>query len=120
MEVGVDIVQIERIEKLTNQAEFLKKYFSLPEIEYINSKNAKAQTIAGLYACKEAVLKAIGIGIGAGIRLNEISVLYDQNGKPYVQVTPQLNYYLNLKNCNNISLSISHERDSAVAFCTIF
>ena len=119
MEVGVDIVEIARIEKMQKQAEFLKKYFSLQEIEYINKKGCKAQTIAGLYACKEAVLKALGVGIGAGIRLNEISILHEANGRPYIEITPQLNYYLNLKNCNNIAVSISHDGGYAVAFCTI-
>ena len=120
MEVGVDIVQVSRIEKMQNQNGFLNKYFAKSEIEHINKKNNKFQTIAGLYACKEAVLKAMGIGIGGGVRLSDICICHDQKGKPFIEVSAQINYYLNLKNCNSIAVSISHDGDFAVAFCTIF
>lgn len=120
MEVGIDIVQISRIEKMQNQVGFLKKYFSQLEIDYIHTKQNKIQTIAGLFACKEAFLKAVGIGIGGGIKLNEISILHDKTGKPYIDITAQINYYLMQKKCNNITVSISHDGDYAVAFCTIY
>ena len=119
MEVGTDIVKISRIKSIKKQDDFLSKNFAETEIEYINKKSDKTQTIAGLFACKEAVLKALGIGIGGGVRLNEICILHEQNGRPFVQITPQLNYFLNLKNCNTISVSISHDGDYAVAFCII-
>lgn len=120
MEVGVDIVEVKRFADMQNQTGFLKKYFAQSEIDYIIKKGNRTQTIAGLYAAKEAVLKALGIGIGAGIRLNELCVLHDSAGKPFVEVNAQLNYYLNLKNCNSVAISISHDGGYAVAFCTIF
>ncbi|MGN1221672.1 MAG: holo-ACP synthase [Christensenellales bacterium] len=119
MEVGTDIVKISRIKSIKNQDRFLSKNFAENEIEYINKKNGQAQTIAGMFACKEAVLKALGIGISGGVRLNEICILHEPNGRPFVQITSQLNYFLNLKNCNTISVSISHDGDYAVAFCII-
>lgn len=117
MQVGVDIVKIERFTELLTSS-FLNKYFTESEQEYIQSKANKTQTLAGLYACKEAVLKALGIGIGNGIRLNEINIIH-KNGQPFIEVTSQIDYYLNKLNCSQISVSISHDGDYAVAFCTI-
>ena len=118
MDCGIDIVKIDRIEGLSKNDSFLKKYFTESEQEYITSKSNSAQTVAGLYACKEAVLKAFGIGIGGGVDLKEINILH-QNGKPSIEVTPKINYYLVGKNCTEIAVSISHDGDYATAICVI-
>ena len=119
METGIDIVKIDRLEKYQDNERFLKKFFSKEEIEYICSKQNKLQSLAGLYATKEALLKALGIGIGAGINLCEISILHDSLGKPFVEITSQIQYYLSQKNCNQISISISHDGEYAIAICVI-
>lgn len=119
MQNGVDIVQISRFEKLYENDSFLNKYFSKSECEYIGKKNNKVQTIAGLYAIKEAVLKALGIGIGRGLDLKEIVINHDDNGAPFIEVDAKIQYYLNSKGCSNISVSNSHDGDYAVAFCVI-
>lgn len=119
MQCGVDIVKIDRFEKSAKDENFLKKYFSNEEQKYIEQKQNPKQTIAGIFCAKEAVLKAFGIGIGAGLNLSEISILHDSLGMPYVDVTAKIFYYLNQKNCNEISVSISHDGDYAVAFCVI-
>ena len=119
MEIGIDIVEISRIEKMSNINSFLEKNFSKREIEYILQKNSSANTIAGLFACKEAFLKAVGIGLFAGIMLCEIEVLHQQNGKPYIEITPQINYYLQSVNTSSISVSISHDGLYAIAECLL-
>ena len=93
MKNGVDIVKISRFENHLSDG-FLKKYFSTHEAEYINSKPNKAETLAGIFAAKEAFLKALGMGIGRGVDLVEISILHDAQGAPFVEVTPKINYYL--------------------------
>lgn len=119
MECGIDIVDCKRIEKAMQNQLFISKYFSKEEVLYINSKNNMVQTVAGLFACKEAVLKALGIGIGAGLALKEISIIHNQNGQPKVQVTAKIDYFLQGKNCSQISVSISHDGQFAVAMCVI-
>jgi phosphopantetheine--protein transferase-like protein len=120
MEVGIDIVEIDRFKKMPNIESFLNKYFSKEEIAYIQKKGGSAQTMAGIFSAKEALLKALEIGIGAGIKLCELSVLHKESGKPYFEVTPQLNYYLNQKNCSSVSVSISHDGNYAIANCLIY
>ena len=64
LDIGVDIVEIDRIkEALTKNERFLNKLFTKNEIEYFKSKNFKVETIAGNFAAKEAISKAIGTGI---------------------------------------------------------
>ncbi len=119
MQTGVDIIKISRFEKLMQDDKFLNKYYSKIETEYINKKSNKIETIAGLYAAKEAVLKALGIGIGRGLDLKEIAINHDDNGAPFVEVDAKMQYYLNAKGCSNISVSISHDGEYAISFCVI-
>lgn len=117
--IGCDIAQISRFNSLVCSDSFLKKYFTKNEIEYIFSKQDKAQTLAGLYACKEAILKALKIGIGGQIRLTSLEILHDKNGAPTLNCTPELNYYLSKINCAHIDISITHDGDYAFAVCQV-
>lgn len=117
--IGCDIVKISRFENLTEKAEFLDKYFTKSEQDYINSKTQKAQTLAGLFAIKEAFLKALKLGIGAGLNLKQIEILHDNNGAPFINYTPEINYYLSKKCFRDVSVSTSHDGDYAFAVCQL-
>lgn len=117
--IGCDIAQISRFGSLVSNDSFLKKYFTKSEVEYILSKPNKEQTLAGLYACKEAILKAFKIGIGGNIKLACLEILHDKNGAPMLNWTPELNYFLSNLNCTKIDISISHDGDYAFAVCQI-
>ena len=119
MECGVDIAKIERFVTDVENQKFLNKFFNQVEIEYINSKSNKAQTLAGLFCAKEAFLKALGIGIGRELALKEICIIHDNLGSPQIELTPKTNYFLSKNNAQNVSISISHDGDYAVAFCVI-
>jgi len=119
METSVDIVKISRFEKYENDDKFLNKYFSNDEVNYINQKANKLQTMAGIYAAKESILKALGIGIGAGLQLKEVVISHNHLNKPYVEVDATIQHYLDSVGCSNLSISISHDGDYAVAFCVI-
>jgi len=120
MEVGIDIVKIDRIKNIENIDGFLKKYFTPNEIDYVNSKNNKFETIAGLYACKEAILKALKIGISNGINLKELEISHDNNKAPVVEIDAKLMSFLMKFNANEIKVSISHDGDYAIAIANIF
>lgn len=119
MECGVDIAKVERFKKHIEDESFLNKYYSKEEQEYISKKQNKAETLAGIFCAKEALLKALGIGIGGGLDLKDISILHNNFGKPVVDVTAKVFYYLQQKNCNDISISISHDGEYSIAFCVI-
>lgn len=121
MEIGVDIVKVERFEKLINDNKFLNKVYSNYEMNYIQQKGVNSvSTMAGLYCAKEAFLKAIGVGINGEIKLNEISIVHNNNGKPCVELNDKIISVLSKYGLKQIKISISHDKDYAISECIIF
>lgn len=112
---GVDIVNINRIKKILNnkKEKFYEKIFTKREIEYIVKKRHKATTVAGNFAAKEAVSKALGTGIGA-VGWKDIEILREDSGRPYIHFRNQ--EVIDKFKIKEIQISISHETDYAVAF----
>ena len=105
LDIGVDIVEIERIKRYLNKNEnFLKKLFTEKEIELFREKGYAPQTIAGNFAAKEAISKSLGLGI-RGYNFKDIEILRNELGKPIVKTHNNL----------EIKVSISHGKDYAVA-----
>lgn len=105
--LGTDIVSVKRIEKLLHRhPQFLDKVFSPQEIAYIKERKHCAERVAGMFAAKEAMSKAMGSGIGKNSFL-DFQILY-VHGKPYGM-------------CKGVrmNLSISHEREYAIAVAQI-
>lgn len=117
MKIGTDIEEINRFEKI-NLESFCNKYFTHAEKEYSLKKGV--QTVAGIYSCKEAVLKAFGIGICRGVNLNEISILHDENGKPYLEKNHTLTTLLNKYGLSGADISISHTKQIVQSVCILF
>ena len=113
--IGTDIVEISRMEKYADDSRFLNRFFTEEEAAYIHSRNkGAAQTMAGIYAAKEAAVKAMGTGII--FDLKEIGVTHDGHGKPEYQISGKASDYLAGR---RIHLSISHDGGISVAFCVI-
>ena len=111
MRAGIDAVAVKRFRKMKNFESFLSKYFTDYEISYIVNKNVKKyETLAGLFAAKEAFLKALQIGIGAGISLKLIEVKHNNNGAPYINLDNNLKQKLLDQNVEQVSLSITHTK----------
>ena len=84
--IGVDIIEIDRIEKaIKKQNKFLEKIFTNKEIEYFQNRKMNIEVIAGNFAAKEAISKALGTGF-RGISFLDIEVLRDELGKPLVNI----------------------------------
>lgn len=116
--IGTDIIEIERIEKaMKNTRGFLTKIFTEKEIDLFNSKNMRAEVVAGNFAAKEAISKALGTGV-RGFSLNEIEVLRDELGKPIAKLSNNIEKILCNKNYR-LSISISHCNTFATAFAIL-
>ena len=108
MNVGIDLVKIENINKLKKK----KKFFNESELEYIFKHNS-LETIAGLYAAKEATLKSLKLGINS-YELLDIEVRHNENNAPYLTFHGNLKKKIASEKLS-FSLSISHDGDYAVA-----
>lgn len=106
--IGTDIIEIDRIQKAVERwgENFLSHVFNDEEIEYAQKYKFPAPHLAGRFAAKEAIYKAIGNNKYLGWR--DITILNDENGKPYCILNDR-------KFDNKILISISHTRIYAVA-----
>ena len=116
---GIDIVSIVRIREISDShgPRFAEKILSENEIAILPG-NSPYQFLAGRFAAKEALFKALG---GRLVRFSDIEVLNDADGKPYVGNIPLLKATIGIEADTplRIHLSISHERDYAVASAII-
>lgn len=115
LDIGIDIVEIKRIEDALNKNKrFLDKLFTKEEIKYFESRNFKIETIAGNFAAKEAISKAMGTGI-RNFNFTDIEVLRNELGKPIVKTYNNLNKMCIDYNVLEIKVSISHSDNYAVS-----
>ncbi|MBM6860818.1 holo-ACP synthase [Clostridium saudiense] len=116
--VGTDIIEIERIKKAIEKTpKFLEKTFTEKEIELFKSKAMKVESIAGNFAAKEAISKAIGRGF-RGFSLNDLEILRDELGKPIVNISDKIKGFLEYEEVI-FHISISHNKTCAIAFVTM-
>lgn len=113
--VGIDLCEIARMEKLLSDGRFLRRFFSAEEQEYILGKGKFApQTMAGIFAAKEALCKALGTGLSGG-EMRDICVLHDENGAPYYDLRGDWARIAEEKHISSVSLSVTHEGGMAAA-----
>jgi len=107
MEIGVDIVEIDRISKSVRNPRFLKRVYTPNEVTYCRSRKNSAQHFAVRFAAKEAVWKAVG---QPALLHRDIQVRNRPNGKPEVVFPGRF-----ARLARRVAISLSHGRDYAVA-----
>lgn len=113
--IGVDIEDISRFKDKTekNSVKFLKKIYTKKELDYCFKNKNSAQHLAARFCAKEAVIKAASKLFENKLKYSQIEILNDSKGCPYVNI-------LNIENKNlKIELSLSHEKEKAIAFVII-
>lgn len=117
--VGVDIVEIRRIkEAVSKHSNFIDRIFSKNEVEYLKNKNLRPEFIAGRFAAKEAIVKALGTGF-SGFDFRDIEVDRTALGKPIVVLKGKAKLMANKCGNYKIHLSISHGLDNAIAYAVM-
>ncbi len=115
--IGTDITDVKRIKRAIEKSErFVEKIFTANEISYCMSRANKYESFAARFAAKEAVMKAIGTGWDGRINWIDIEVLNTDMGKPYIVTHNATNEFIKANGILRIHLSISHERDYALAY----
>jgi holo-[acyl-carrier protein] synthase len=111
---GVDIIEIPRIKQVLDRygQRFLDRIFTPGEIEYCLGR---APNLAGRFAVKEATMKALGTGV-RGVTWKDIEVVRAESGAPSVKLHGRAEKRAERLQVGEISVSISHSREYAVAF----
>ncbi|HHT9130012.1 MAG TPA: holo-ACP synthase [Candidatus Brocadiaceae bacterium] len=116
MYIGIDIIEIKRIERLFSANEgFLKKVYTEKEVAYCKPKKNKYQHFAARFATKEAMFKALGTGWVGKMKWTDIELLNDGMGRPYVNLYGSVKELADQKHIKDISVSLSHCQDYAIA-----
>jgi holo-[acyl-carrier protein] synthase len=116
--IGIDIVEVDRMRSdLERYGErFLQRILSSDELAILSSRTDRATFLAGRFACKEAVIKALGRFLDVRPTYTQINVVNDDTGRPYVTLPDDVTARLSGA---GILVSISHERSYAVAMAVI-
>ncbi|ACO84166.1 holo-ACP synthase [Clostridium botulinum] len=118
--IGTDITEIRRIEKaITRNKNFINKLFTKNEMDLWEKKNFKVEFIAGRFAAKEAISKALGTGI-RDFNFKDIEIINNELGKPKVILKPKAEDIIRkISQSYKIHLSISHEKEYAIAYALL-
>ena len=114
VQTGVDIIEIPRIKGVLERYghRFLNRIFTPNEIAYCRER---APNLAARFAAKEATMKALGTGV-KGVSWKDIEVTRRQSGAPGIQLYGRAEKRAANLGITEISISLSHSREYAVAF----
>lgn len=117
--IGIDTIEISRIKEAVElNSNFIDKLFSKNEIEYLKTRNLRAEYIAGRFAAKEAVSKALGTGF-RGFNLKDVEIDRNSLGKPIVTLKGKAKQIAEKSGRYKMHISISHDRHSAIAYAVL-
>jgi holo-[acyl-carrier protein] synthase len=117
--IGIDICEVKRFDRLKAKEGFLQRIFSEEEISYCNARKNSSECFAVRFAAKEAFLKALGTGLAKGVHFREIIVINGALGKPDINLAGETRMTFENMGLSKILVSISHERENAVAVVMI-
>jgi len=110
---GIDTIEISRLDDIRPaiRKRFIERVFTVKEIAQARDRT---DVLSGLFAAKEAVSKALGTGVGH-VRWQDIEVLHLPTGQPIVILHGTAKLVANELGLTTWSVSISHDRNKAVA-----
>jgi len=114
--IGVDIIEVDRIRRATARwgDGFLSRVFTAGERRHAIAARTSAERLAGRFAAKEAVMKALGLG-WRRMAWREIEIEGDPLGRPVVRLSGRAAQVASDLGVQAWFVSISHTRDLAVA-----
>ena len=115
---GVDLVDISKVNGLVNNITNLqlKEIFSQEELDYAGKSKNRYGRLAARFAAKEACLKLFPLETAIGkIDLSDFSVKNDAFGAPHIILSRRASVLLDLHGFEQISISMSHTKDHAIA-----
>ncbi|MEM7353059.1 MAG: holo-ACP synthase [Acidobacteriota bacterium] len=114
--IGLDVVSVERIARIHERrgAAFVHRICRPGECKPYREQ-ALVEHLAGLFAAKEAMFKALGTGWGQGVGFRQVEVAYSPTGAPYARLHGAAAEQAAKLGATSSHLSITHERTTAAA-----
>jgi holo-[acyl-carrier protein] synthase len=115
--IGLDLVNIARVEAIARrwQNRFLQRVYTEDERRASFGRAWPYASLAGRFAAKEAMLKALGTGWSAGVSWQDIQVLNEDGGRPVATVRGRTGVLAQQAGVTRIHVSLSHDGDYAIA-----
>jgi len=115
--IGTDIVEIDRIRSMLERhgTHFSERCFTPTELAWADKQRDSAPRIAGRWAAKEAVVKALGTGFIEGMTFHDIEVLPLHTGQPAVKLSGRAADIASQLGIHRVLITISHARNYATA-----
>ena len=115
--IGVDLVSIDRVRAMTQrwQDRFLARVYSDAERHDSFRRTTPYASLAGRFAAKEAILKALGVGWAMGVRWRDVEVVSDAAGRPLARVEGRVLSLIRQAGITQIHVSLSHDGGYAIA-----
>lgn len=115
--IGIDSVDIEEMERIAadTRGSFARRTFTEAELREACARRDGAACLAGKFAVKEAVFKALAHRTGRGFDFRMVETLEDENGCPHVTHTGPLASVLDEAGARELLVSITNEKGLATA-----
>jgi holo-[acyl-carrier protein] synthase len=114
--VGVDVVSVARIRRLlADHPSAAAELFTPVESAYSAQQRRPADHLAARFAVKEAVFKALGIGLLEGMSWTDVEITDAPGGRPLVRLTGEAATFATSLGLRELEVSISHSGGIAIA-----
>ncbi len=113
--IGVDVVASERVAKALANGRFEERVFTAAERAACKDRADRTQALAARFAAKEACLKALGIGFGAGVALTDVEVLSGDGRRPELRLSGPAAKHARSLGVQHLHVTVSHDGDVAAA-----
>jgi len=114
--IGVDAVEIDRFRRSLERSPSMKaRLFTSEELDYVEPHDDPTASLAARFAAREAVMKAMGVGLGA-FEFHDVWVQRADSGRPTLAVTGRAQQIANELGITDWHLSITHTDSTAIAY----
>ena len=119
--IGTDIIDIQRVADAVERQgdKFVQRILTQSEISEYQARGHSVSFLAKRFAAKEAIAKALGTGIGRGISFQHMVISNNAEGAPQVELQDNAAERLNQLDGTNVLLSLSDEKNYAIAYVAI-
>jgi holo-[acyl-carrier protein] synthase len=118
--VGTDIVAVERLSRLlAEQPALVARVFTERELSYCANRRRAGEHLAARFAAKEAVLKALGTGLGTRMNWTDVEVVNQRGGRPEVRLHGEVDVVARQRRMRHLDVSLSHVPGLALAHAAL-